>query len=389
MNMNRKKKSVKKTAKKAGARKISEKAAKLAKKPAQGSSEPKTVTTAAEAAEAPGSQHAAMSVGTASPIDAAGAMLAGLLAVLDEPGGAVMAAAEGGPLEPRVRDNGRVAELAGSDIVPLSDRRYKALWAFRLIDAFAAANGAASEPPVAGTTRIVVKTDADDAIELSTFRNPSGLLAVRTRSMESPLDTTIAVTSHLVPRAGKSIDPAKVKEVSFLNDLYIPQTIAPPATAMVRRVELTPGPKYPFPSTGDPKASVAVLIGKTPALFKAGTIARITALDETKPGASFRTDDDHCFTLWGATGDVFATPAQQGYTGVSKLILEIDPPPAGSRKLALTYHIARGKVSNVGSLLGANNTARTKLVSLVSPPPSDGSSPIEAKDVPAIHMLLM
>lgn len=383
MNMKRKKTSVKKAAKYAAKKTEPRKFSKKVAKPAEDSSERKTVKTAAVAGKAAGLPPAAIPAGTASyaTIDTAGAAPAALLAVPDESAGPATAAAEGAAPEPRVRDDERIARLAGSDIVPLSHRRYAALWAFQPTDALAAANSATSEPSVAGTTRIVVKTDAGDAIELSTFRNPSGLLVVRTRSMESPIDTTIAVKPRLVPRVGEPIDPAKVKELRVENVLYETRTFDRAALAD-GKIDGKIMDASTVPPVNDPKGSkYAMLLGRAPISRKFNG-AQVTITEPTGVGATAQVDDNQRFVLHASPSQLF--PSETSATSNLKLEIKVRPP--ANEKLALTYRITRDNSDEASPLNGANNTARTKLIGLVH---HDGSPSIAPKDVPAIHLLLM
>ncbi|MER9059897.1 hypothetical protein [Mesorhizobium sp. M0698] len=270
----------------------------------------------------------------------------------------------------RPRDIKRYADLAGPDMVPLSRKVSQVIWAFELVDAI-------TETSVVGKTRIfaVLKGKEED-IELTTFSSRSGRLVLQTRTT---LENDVSVTS-LAPVAGGMLSQDDVVELRFENDLYDPIAIA--KKKFFVPVVLSPAPSYPFPSAHDPNGRMAFILGRAPAAFDAGGIAKM--IDSPMEGAVGReslVDRQRRFALWGPAEKISDDKPN------FEVKLEISDAPSGSRKLTLIYRATREKSDdNSGTKADANNTDRMKLTGL-SLTPAD-APPIQAKDVPPVHLLL-
>ncbi|MBC2802368.1 hypothetical protein C3Y94_004115 [Rhizobium ruizarguesonis] len=268
--------------------------------------------------------------------------------------------------ETRLREIKRYTDLAEPNMVPLSRKVSQVIWAFELVDAI-------TETSVIGKTRIfaVLKGEEED-IELTTFSSRLGRLVVQTRTT---LENDLPATS-LVPMTGGMLSQDDVVELRFENDLYDLKAIA--EEKFSEPVVLSPAPSYPFPSVHDPNGRMAFILGRAPAAFDTGAIAKMT---EGAVGGESLVDRQRRFALWGAAEKI------SGDKPSFDVKLEISDAPSGSRKLTLTYRATREKSdNNSGTKDGANNTDRMKLTEL-SLMPAD-APPIQAKDVPPLYLLL-
>ncbi|ESW93817.1 hypothetical protein X770_00935 [Mesorhizobium sp. LSJC269B00] len=320
--------------------------------------------------------------------------------------GAIGAAVVGKGPEPLLRDDPGIIAIidrVNPNIVPLDDRYYAPIWAFRLTDALAAVVNPATPHPLQGTARLFAKTSADSESELATFQSMSGLLTVRTRTMNTKLpkdpDMKWFVMPHLVSRAGGTIAPDRIKQISIRHDGYETETFDADTLPMPKsEIEVWPSIQdWPsivisvamVPTVNNPVTGVAAfLFGRVPAKFKTegklgakpGVQVTITAPAMDGAGTTAGVENDYRFVLYGKALELLpgAAPNPQQLT----IRFKTDPPT--NSELELTYAITRDESDAVG-LLGANNTARTKLIGIQQLP----ADALSVKDIPPIHFLLI
>jgi hypothetical protein len=291
---------------------------------------------------------------------------------------------KGYPTEQRLRDIPRYADLAGPDMVPLSTKVSKVVWAFDVVDAITGTSAI-------GKTRIFAiptgkEAEKNEHIEVAIFSSRSGRLVVQTRTT---LENDELATS-LVSMAGGTLRLANVAGLRFENDLYDSKSLTQEEFGRLEKsnpIELSPAPSYPFPSAHDPDGSMAFILGLAPAAFDAGGIAKMIDPPFPDAGGKSLIDAQRRFALWGPAGDVPKNKIGDDEPSF-EVKLEISDAPGGSRTLTLTYRATREKSDgNSGTKAGAKNTDRMKLTNLDSSQPI-GKPPIEAKDVPPVYLLL-
>lgn len=287
------------------------------------------------------------------------------------------------PPEKRLRDIPRYADLAGPDMVALSRKVSKVLWAFDLVDAI-------TETSSVGNTRIFAvlqnKEAANEHIELATVSARSGRLVVQTTTTLKKDEEKDGFAISLVTAAGGILNQADVVGLRLANDLYDQKIFAQEeitALKTLNRVVLNPAPSYPFPSAQDPNKLMAYILGIAPAVFDVGSTAKMINPPTPDAGGKSLIDRQRRFALWGPA--LAKSIADESSFEVQ---VEISGAPGGNRKLKLTYRATREKSDdNSGAMDGANNTDRMKLTGLVSSQPT-GKPPIQAKNVPPVHLLL-
>lgn len=283
-------------------------------------------------------------------------------------------------------------------LVPLSRAFHPGLWALDLVDAFAARSDAARAP--AGETHIVARTEGEAEPELATRRNGSGFTVVRSvRVTEYPAEGH-PVTSIRPVRAedGKPVREAVVS-LHITNKGYDTRTIAKDALQAGVVLDGSMVPSINDPEGGNDKKDVW-LLGRAPTRRKQfvprpGAEVRIT--EPASARQKTHLDGNGRFVFTPKAAALFPANAPE-----AQLQLEIDERAKKNEqddvlKVVLTYRVTRqDSTDETGAQAGANHTTRTKLIEKLlppdPPPPAEDEtkiSPLEAKDIPPIHLLLL
>jgi hypothetical protein len=276
--------------------------------------------------------------------------------------------------EIEVHTDARLLRLVGPRAVPMSDRRYRAGWAFMPSDALTQMSNPAVTPGVLGTTQIFAKTK-DERIELATYWNPSGRLVTRTRTRRSDDGKPENDITDLVRAGGGYVDQAAVQQLRLENELYASETFEPPpAMGVITAVTLTPAPRYP--STHDAKGNaVAVLFGQSPTDIPAGGQVQIANPTVKGEGKTRAIDGEHRFVVWCRVAELFEP-------GDPQAELQLTIFRSGTDTLRLTYRLCRTDTPSVPKQLpGGQHTARAKLMAVSHPS-------IKPAAVPPLYLML-